>query len=131
MPRNRPPAISPTVRNQSFTVLEVNRPRSVCTPRARTRLASAADGIGVLVEQVVSLEPVRQLLPGFEETTVFTNACGPLSGFVSMNTIKTQTQSLYRKLGATSREQVLAIAAELALISGMPAPAEIPTPSEE
>jgi LuxR family transcriptional regulator, maltose regulon positive regulatory protein len=38
--------------------------------------------------------------------------------FVSRNTVKTQANSIYRKLGASSRSQAVAQARELGLLEG-------------
>ena len=42
--------------------------------------------------------------------------------FLSVNTVKTHTRALYRKLGATSRETAVARAAALGLLDGDESP---------
>jgi LuxR family maltose regulon positive regulatory protein len=78
------------------------------------------------------LEPVRFLLPSLAPVSltkrehvvlhalVSTSSTADLAAslFVSVNTVKSQLRTLYRKLGANSRDEALSRAAERGLIQG-------------
>lgn len=90
--------------------------------RAREHLARVHD-VGELQELLVTLEQPtadltpreRELLDALRTTDSRTEIAEML--FVSVNTVKTHLRSVYRKLGSSSREEALATARRLGLLS--------------
>ncbi|MFT4212424.1 MAG: LuxR C-terminal-related transcriptional regulator, partial [Microbacterium sp.] len=107
-------------------------PFALLTDDARARLVASAERVGeselatqvqagrpdapaVRVELPRLTERERAVLGLLAETTSTAQLAARL--FVSVNTVKTQLRSLYRKLGVTSRTQAIARAVALGLSS--------------
>ena len=88
---------------------------------------SARTVAGLSVAEVSGLSPaelrVLQFLPGHLSYPQIATET-----FVSPNTVKTQAQSIYRKLGASSRRQAVALAQEAGLLDREPDSQGLPTP---